>query len=96
MDAVSRTKLAKLEQLASTEARKHREKARPTFPDFVIRYHTIAAAAIVLEGRPKIEEPLIKAWKRTLRHFKIEVQQPHLLEGQMEAASQLWRNIKTP
>jgi hypothetical protein len=37
-----------------------------------IRYHTTAVAAIVLSGEPKIDEPLVHAWDRTLSHYRID------------------------
>jgi hypothetical protein len=36
------------------------------------RLHATAVAAIVLSGEPKIHEPLIRAWARTLAHYKLE------------------------
>ena len=73
----------------SAAAQDRRERPQPTYSNYVVRHHAIAAAAIVLEGRPKIEEPLRRAWERTLRHFRIEVKNLDLLEGQAEAARQL-------
>lgn len=39
-----------------------------------VRLHTIAVAAIVISGEPKIDEPLIRAWERTLAHYRIDVE----------------------
>jgi hypothetical protein len=36
------------------------------------RLHATAVAAIVLSGEPKVEEPLIRPWARTLAHYKQE------------------------
>jgi hypothetical protein len=36
--------------------------------------HATAVAAIVLYGKPKIDEPLIRAWVRTLRHHRVTIQ----------------------
>jgi len=36
--------------------------------------HATAVAAIVLYGKPKIDEPLKRAWVRTLRHHRITIQ----------------------
>ena len=40
---------------------------RPT-----IRCHATAVAAIVLSGKPKIDEPLVRAWERALAYYGIE------------------------
>jgi hypothetical protein len=40
------------------------------------RLHATAVAAIVLSGKPKVEEPLIRAWARTLAHYKQEPCRP--------------------
>jgi hypothetical protein len=37
------------------------------------RFHATAVAAIVLYGQPRVDEPLIRAWVRTLRHHGIIV-----------------------
>ena len=37
---------------------------------YVARLHTACVAAITLVGEPKIDEPLIEAWRRTLVHYK--------------------------
>jgi len=33
-----------------------------------VRHHATAVAAIVISGEPKIDEPLVRAWERTLAH----------------------------
>jgi hypothetical protein len=43
------------------------EKALPNHA----QRHATAVAAIVLAGKPKIDEPLNRAWARTLRHYEI-------------------------
>jgi hypothetical protein len=37
------------------------------------RFHAVAVAAIVIAGEPKIDEPLVRAWGRTLRHYGITI-----------------------
>ena len=46
-------------------------------------------AAIVLAGQPKLDEPLILAWDRTLQHYKINVNGFRRLDNQLKAAQQL-------
>jgi hypothetical protein len=42
------------------------------------RLHATAVAAIVLSGDPKVDEPLIRAWARTLAHYKLEPYSPNV------------------
>jgi hypothetical protein len=56
-------------QKAQQERRKRWAKALPIHA----QRHAIAVAAIVLAGEPKIDEPLIRAWARTLRHYEIAI-----------------------
>jgi hypothetical protein len=42
------------------------------------RHHATAVAAIVLSGDPKVDEPLIRAWARTLVHYKLEPYRPNV------------------
>src|SRR5271157_4707385 len=35
--------------------------------------HATAVAAIVIYGQPRIDEPLVRAWARTLRHNRITI-----------------------
>lgn len=44
------------------------------------RLHATAVAAIVICGEPKIDEPLIRAWVRTLRHHGIIVKNEYEYE----------------
>jgi hypothetical protein len=37
-----------------------------------VREHATAVAAIVISGKPKVDEPLVRAWERTLAHYGIE------------------------
>jgi hypothetical protein len=39
-----------------------------------VRLHATAVAAIVISGKPKIDEPLVRAWERTLAYHKIDQQ----------------------
>ena len=84
MDRRSRQRIWKLERLLSkterllpavlTKLEKSREPLETMFSATrqVIRLHTTAVAAIVISGEPKIEEPLVHAWERTLAHHRID------------------------
>jgi hypothetical protein len=49
------------------------------------QYHATAVAAIVRFGKPKIDEPLALAWKRTLLHHDIRI--PDACESEVHFAS---------
>jgi predicted HD phosphohydrolase len=40
------------------------------------RLHATAVAAIIISGDPKIDEPLVRAWERTLAHYRLEIKDP--------------------
>jgi hypothetical protein len=46
--------------------------------------HATAVAAIVIYGEPRIDEPLIRAWARTLRHHGITVKNEYGREYEYE------------
>ena len=54
------------------------------------RRHATAVAAIVLAGEPKMDEPLIRAWARTLQHYEITVKEPTEKSEQVRAAHRLF------
>jgi hypothetical protein len=69
--------LSKAEDFVSLELKKREEfqsqmiehlRMRPN-----ARLHAAAVAAIVISSEPKIDEPLRRAWVRTLRHHGITV-----------------------
>ena len=75
MDRRSRHRIGKCEELISA-ALKERDgrlkqvlQVAPTYA----RRHATALAAIVLSGRPRIDEPLKRAWARALQHYGIDV-----------------------
>jgi hypothetical protein len=49
-----------------------------------LRHHAIAVAAIVIWGEPKIDEPLVHAWARTLAHHRMDVQDQDTPENKYE------------
>jgi hypothetical protein len=86
MDRKSRHKIWKLERLLSkaeklratvlTKQEQSRVPLEQTFRTVrrVIRCHATAVAAIVISGKPKIDEPLVRAWARTLAYHRIDVE----------------------
>ncbi len=86
MDRGSRQRIWKLERLLSkterllpavlTKLEKSRVPLEIRFDAIreSVRLHTTAVAAIVLYGEPKIDEPLVRAWERTLAYHKIDEQ----------------------
>jgi len=64
-----------------------RKQARAQFREDMrarARLHATAVAAIVLYGQPRIDEPLIRAWGRTLRHHRIIVKNEYGREYKYE------------
>jgi hypothetical protein len=75
MDRRSRHRLGKSEELLSAalkERHKKRKQILQVMPTYA-RRHATAVAAIVLSGRPRIDEPLKRAWARALQHYEIDV-----------------------
>jgi len=70
---------------AQLERKKQLAQAVPTYA----QRHATAVAAIVLAGEPKIDEPLVRAWARTLRHYEIQVREPTEKSQQVRAAQLL-------
>jgi hypothetical protein len=69
--------VAKAEQIVAVE-RREREEQRAEFAESLrprARQHAAAVAAIVLFGKPQIDEPLIHAWQRALQHLEITPQE---------------------
>ena len=84
-------RLSKIEKhvSAALKERKAKEKqALRALPLHALR-HTTAVAAILLSGQPKINEPLIRAWKRALQHYGIDVNNPARMDDQVRAAQRL-------
>jgi hypothetical protein len=90
--------LSKTEGLASAVLTKS-EKTRVPLEDLfrvlrpAIRCHATAVAAIVISGEPKIDEPLVRAWARTLAHYRIDVEDLTSKIDQREAAQKLYAPI---
>ena len=65
--------LMKAEEVVSIERRK-REEQRAQLKESLrpqARQHATEVAAVVLFGKPQIDEPLIQAWERALQHLGI-------------------------
>jgi hypothetical protein len=74
MDRRPRQRISKVEELLCA-AKGERERKRKKFDEDRLRQarlHATAVAAIVLSGKPKIDEPLSRAWTRALQHYRIE------------------------
>jgi hypothetical protein len=74
MDRRPRQRISKLEKLLSAAKRECERKRKKFDEDWLrqARLHATAVAAIVLSGKPKIDEPLSRAWTRALQHYQIE------------------------
>ena len=75
MDRRSRHRIGKCEELLSAAQKERDERLKQVLqvaPTYA-RRHAAAVAAIVLSGRPRIDEPLERAWARALQHYGIDV-----------------------
>jgi len=79
MDRSSQQRIWKVENLISAAKKEREEKRKKKYENYLrhARYHATAVAAIVLSGEPKIDEPLVRAWKRALQHYGIPALQQH-------------------
>jgi hypothetical protein len=78
--------LSKAEELVSVALKKREERLaewRDMLRSKALR-HATAIAAIVLHGEPRIDEPFIRAWVRTLRHHGITVKNEYGRECEYE------------
>lgn len=84
MDRNSRQRICKLEKLlsqaedyVSIALKRRAEREEETIESLQWRpkamLHATAVAAIVIYGQPRIDEPLGRAWARTLRHHGISI-----------------------
>jgi hypothetical protein len=82
MDRISSQRIRNVEKLLSKAEEvvslklKEREEFLAHFSEVMrpeARLHATAVAAIVISGKPKVDEPLVRAWARTLRHYGITV-----------------------
>jgi hypothetical protein len=101
MDRTSRQQVCKIEEAVSVET-KERNQQRKTDYDIYMsraRLHATAVAAIVLSGKPKIDEPLSRAWTRTLQCYGVSPLPDHVFDNaarqnhQISAAQLLIREI---
>jgi hypothetical protein len=78
--------LSKAEEFVVLKLKK-REERQARFEEDLrprARLHATAVAAIVISGEPRIDEPLIRAWLRTLRHYGITVKNEYGHECEYE------------
>jgi hypothetical protein len=70
-----RTRISRIEEAIAAKKKAHQERRKRWAEALPIhaQRHAVAVAAIVLAGEPKIDEPLIRAWARTLRHYEIAI-----------------------
>ena len=89
MDRKSRRKIAQSERLVSAALQERDERLKKLLREAPthVRRHATAVAAIVLSGRPRIYEPLSRAWARALRQYGIGDNDLH------EAAQELYPTI---
>jgi hypothetical protein len=93
MNRTSRRRVEKIEEAlsAAQKERKEKRKKEQEARIFHARLHLTAVAAIVLSGEPKLDEPLVEAWKRALQHCGISTSSfpGTRLDRQNSAAQQL-------
>jgi hypothetical protein len=59
-----------------------------------IRCHATAVAAIVISGKPKVGEPLVRAWARTLAYHQIKIEDSTAANYDLhEAAKKIYPDI---
>jgi len=94
MDRSLRQRALKVEKLVSnseaivSRTLKKRAEDQAAFEEMFLRpralLHATAVAAVVIYGEPKIEEPLIRAWRRTLQHLQIIIRDEYEREYQQD------------
>ena len=72
----SQHRISNIERLVSAAQQERHDRLEQSAPVLrnQARHHAIAVAAIVLSGQPRIEEPLTRAWARTLQHYGIDLE----------------------
>jgi hypothetical protein len=86
-------RIEKIEEALASARKDHYENLKKRVRLFPIQahLHATALAAIVLSGKPKIDEPLKYAWSRALQHYGINlVGSITSWKGQVEAAQRLF------
>jgi hypothetical protein len=92
---ISRHGLSKIEKAVSIARKPSKEGKRQLlqYSRHQAQYHATAVAAIVLSGRPKIDEPLNIAWSRALQHYRIKLGKWGEIDHQVRAAKRLFPAI---
>ena len=86
-----RAKISRIEDLIASKLKAQQERRRQWAKALPIhaQRHATAVAAIALAGEPKIDEPLNRAWARSLRHYEIALD-PTTKSEQIRAAQLLF------
>jgi hypothetical protein len=86
-----RNRLSKIDDRLSTAVKERKQSDEKNIANllFSARHHATAVAALVLAGQPKIDEPLINAWNRALKHYEVESKPWGGLKAQVRAVEQL-------
>ena len=71
----SRRQICNIEEVVSVVTKKRNEEQKKDYDYYMshARLHATAVAAIILAGKPRMDEPLSKAWTRTLQHYEIPI-----------------------
>ena len=98
MERRFRQRVREIEKQINEEKRKRKEEWieiqaywRPQ-----ARFHAAAVAAIVLQGKPKIDEPLERAWLRALERYGIHVSDPWPKNSPANVGPQLLAKLLKP
>jgi len=98
MERRFRQRVREIEKQINEEKRKRKEEWieiqaywRPR-----ARFHAAAVAAIVLQGEPKIDEPLERAWLRALERYGIHVSDPWPKNSPANVGPQLLAKLLKP
>jgi hypothetical protein len=98
MERRFRQRVREIEKQINEEKRKRKEEWIETQAYWrpQARFHAAAVAAIVLQGEPKIDEPLERAWLRALERYGIHVSDPTSKNSPANVGPQLLAKLLKP
>ena len=98
MERRFRQRVREIEKQINEEKRKREEEWIETKAYWrpQARFHAAAVAAIVLQGEPKIDEPLERAWLRALERYEIHVSDPSSKNSPANVGPQLLAKLLKP
>jgi hypothetical protein len=98
MERRFRQRVREIEKQINEEKRKREEEWIKTQAYWRprARFHAAAVAAIVLQGEPKIDEPLERAWLRALKRYGIHVSDPTSKNSTDNVGPQLLAKLLKP